>query len=244
MIDYTKSYDSAYNKTYDAGLKNYMLGIYKYIAFALAITGVAAYASISTPLMHLFYNTVGSQIVGITGFGTLMNFVPIAIAFYFMWGFGSMSLNKARVLFWVYAATMGIALSYLGLIYTATSIVRTFFICSIAFGCMSIYGYTTKKDLTSMASFLIMGLIGVLVVSLINIFLQSPALFFVTSIIGVVAFMGLIAWNTQKIKVVYYSAGAGVVGQKYALMSAFQLYLDFINLFLYMLRFFGDRRNN
>ena len=177
MIDYTKNYDSAYTKTYDVGLKNYMLGIYKYVAIALAITGLSAYISISSPLSDLFYNRAGDYIVSMTGFGMMMSFVPIGIAFYFMWGFGTMSLDKARVLFWVYAATMGMALSYIGLVYTAGSIVRTFFICSIAFGCMSIYGYTTKRDLTSMASFLAMGLIGVLVVSLINLALRSPAIY-------------------------------------------------------------------
>lgn len=243
-MDYTKIYDSSYNKTYDVGLRNYMLGIYRYVAVALVITGLAAFASISTPLIQVFYRTYESQVLGLSGLGMIANFLPIGIAFYFMSGFGSMSLEKSRILFWIYAASMGVALSYLGLVYTSASIARTFFICAAAFGCMSIYGYTTKKDLTSMGSFMAMGVIGIIVVSLINLILQSPTLFFVTSIVGVVAFMGIIAWDTQRIKATYYAAGGGLVAQKYALMSAFQLYLDFINLFLYALRFFGDRRNN
>ena len=137
---------------------------------------------------------------------------------------------------------MGVSLSYLGLIYTGQSLARTFFICSSVFGVMSLYGYSTKKDLTSMGSFLVMGLIGLIVVSLINIFLQSAAVEFATSLIGVAIFMGLIAWDTQKLKTMYYNSGGGEMGQKMAIMGAFSLYLDFINLFLYLLRFFGDRR--
>ena len=137
---------------------------------------------------------------------------------------------------------MGMSLSSLGFIYTGQSLVRTFFICSTVFGAMSLYGYTTKKDLTSMGSFLVMGLIGLLVVSLINMFLQSSAVNFATSLIGVGIFMGLIAWDTQKLKSMYYAAGGGEMGQRAAIMGAFSLYLDFINLFLHMLRFFGDRR--
>jgi FtsH-binding integral membrane protein len=158
-------------------------------------------------------------------------------------GFGKMSLETTKVLFWLYAGLTGAALASLGLIYTGESIARTFFICASVFGGMSLYGYTTHRDLTSMGSFLIMGLLGLIVASLVNIFLQSSAIYFATSLIGVAIFMGLIAWDTQKIKSMYFAYGGGELGQKMSIMAAFTLYLDFINLFLYLLRFFGNRKN-
>lgn len=242
MFQSSQSYDSSYSKSYDAGLRQYMLKIYNYIAIALAITGVAAYASIATPLASLFYNVVGSQIVGINTLGYIMMFSPLAIGLYFSFGFGSMSLEKAKTLFWIYSACMGVSLSSLALIYTGVSIVKTFFICSAAFGGMSLYGYTTNKDLTAFSTTLTIGVVGLLIAGIINVFLRSPALYFATSLIGVGIFMGLIAYDTQKIKNVYYSTGGGSVAQKFAIMSAFQLYLDFINLFVYMLRLTGDRK--
>lgn len=168
---------------------------------------------------------------------------PIGIALYFFMGFGKMSLDTAKVLFWIYAALTGMSLSSLGLVYTGESIARTFFICAAVFGGMSLYGYTTNRDLTSMGSFLIMGVFGLVIVSLVNIFLKSSAISFATSIIGVGIFMGLTAWDTQKIKSMYFMYGGGEAGQKMSIMGAFTLYLDFINLFLYLLRFFGNRRN-
>jgi FtsH-binding integral membrane protein len=180
--------------------------------------------------------------MGTSGLGMLISFAPLGIAIYFFMGLGRMSVNTAQTLFWVYAAVMGMSLSYLGLVYTGQSLARTFFICASVFGAMSLYGYSTKSDLTSMGSFLIMGLIGLIVVSLVNIFLRSPAIDFATSFIGIAIFMGLTAWDTQKLKTIYYSSGGGEMGQKMAVMGAFTLYLDFINLFLYMLRFFGDRK--
>ena len=136
-----------------------------------------------------------------------------------------------------------ISLASLALIYTGESIARTFFICASVFGGMSLYGYTTNRDLTSMGSFFIMGLLGLIIASLVNLFLKSSALYFATSLIGIAIFMGLIAWDTQKIKSMYFSSGGGELGQKMSIMAAFTLYLDFINLFLYLLRFFGNRRN-
>jgi FtsH-binding integral membrane protein len=135
------------------------------------------------------------------------------------------------------------SLSSLGFIYTGTSIARTFFITSSVFGAMSIYGYSTKRDLTSFGSFMVMGMFGLLIVSVVNMFLNSSAIFFVTSILGVFIFMGIIAWNTQKMKATYYAVGGGEMGQRMAVVSAFSAYLDFINLFLYMIRFFGTRRD-
>ena len=241
----TNYYDSTRGKSYDAGLRAYMLRIYQYVTMGLLITGFSAYAVFNSPLSNLVFNIDASGVVyGFTILGTMLTFSPLFIGLYFFWGFGSMSLEKAKTLFWVYAATVGVSVASLGFVYTGLSLIKTFFITASAFGGMSLYGYKTDKDLTSMGSFLAMGLIGLLITSIVNIFIGSSAIYFATSFIGVIIFMGLIAWNTQKIKRVYYSVGGGEFAQKYAIMSAFELYLDFINLFFYLIRFFGDRRNN
>lgn len=243
MIDYTKSFVKD-KGSFDAGLRNYMLKIYNFMAIGLLVTGVFAFSTLNfPPLASLMFNIgPNGEFMGTSGLGMLISFAPLGIAIYFFMGLGRMSVNTAQTLFWVYAAVMGMSLSYLGLVYTGQSLARTFFICASVFGAMSLYGYSTKSDLTSMGSFLIMGLIGLIVVSLVNIFLRSPAIDFATSFIGIAIFMGLTAWDTQKLKTIYYSSGGGEMGQKMAVMGAFTLYLDFINLFLYMLRFFGDRK--
>ncbi|WP_064429443.1 Bax inhibitor-1/YccA family protein [Rickettsia sp. Tenjiku01] len=236
MIDYTKTLTAASkNKTFDEGLRKYMLKVYNYMALALLLTGVAAVTTISVePIYNLMFQT---------GFGTIIMFAPLGIALYFFMGFGQMNLQTAQILLWVYAGLTGMSLAYLALIYTGASIARTFFICSSVFGAMSLYGYSTSRDLTSMGSFFAMGLIGLIIASLVNLFLKSSALYFATSLIGIVIFMGLIAWDTQKIKSMYYMAGNDAVGQKLSIMAAFTLYLDFINLFLYLMRFLGNRRD-
>lgn len=243
MIDYTKSFVKD-KGSFDEGLRNYMLKIYNFMAMGLVVTGVFAFSTLNfPPLAGLMFNIgPNGEFMGTSGLGMLISFAPLGIAIYFFMGLGRMSVNTAQTLFWVYAAVMGMSLSYLGLVYTGQSLARTFFICASVFGAMSLYGYSTKSDLTSMGSFLIMGLIGLIVVSLVNIFLRSPAIDFATSFIGIAIFMGLTAWDTQKLKTIYYSSGGGEMGQKMAVMGAFTLYLDFINLFLYMLRFFGDRK--
>ena len=243
MIDYTKSFVKD-KGSFDEGLRNYMLKIYNFMAIGLLVTGVFAFSTLNfPPLASLMFNIgPNGEFMGTSGLGMLISFAPLGIAIYFFMGLGRMSVNTAQTLFWVYAAVMGMSLSYLGLVYTGQSLARTFFICASVFGAMSLYGYSTKSDLTSMGSFLIMGLIGLIVVSLVNIFLRSPAIDFATSFNGIAIFMGLTAWDTQKLKTIYYSSGGGEMGQKMAVMGAFTLYLDFINLFLYMLRFFGDRK--
>jgi hypothetical protein len=244
MIDYTKTFTGT-QKTYDAGLRQYMLKVYNYMALALVLTGVTAFATIAfEPLTKLMFQIApNGQFLGNTGIGTLIMIAPLGIALYFFMGFGKMSLETTRILFWLYSGLTGMSLASLGFIYTGESIASTFFICSSVFGGMSLYGYSTNRDLTSMGSFLVMGLIGLIAVSLVNLFLQSSAIYFALSLIGVAIFMGLIAWDTQKIKSMYFSSGGGELGQKLSIMAAFSLYLDFINLFLYLLRFFGNRRN-
>jgi FtsH-binding integral membrane protein len=244
MIDYTKAFAAKDSRGFDAGLRSYMLNIYNYMALALLLTGVMAFATLNfAPLANLMYNIgPNGELMGVSMMGMIISFAPLGIAFYFYSGVQKMSLQKSQALFWAYAALMGMSLSSLGLIYTGQSMARTFFICSAVFGSVSIYGYTTKKDLTSMGSFLIMGLIGIIVVSIVNLFLQSKAIEFATSFIGVAIFIGLTAYDTQKLKGLYYASGGGEAGQKLALIGALTLYLDFINLFIYMLRFLGDRK--
>lgn len=246
MIDYTKMYSQTQQMGYDVGLRAYMLKIYNYMAIALAITGIAGYATFAwQPLTSLIYN-IGpyGQLMGYTGFGTLMMFAPLAVVFYFSFNAMNMDIEKSKVLLWIYSALTGISLSSLAFVYTGESIVRTFFITSSVFAAMSIYGYTTQKDLTAFGSFLVMGLIGVVVTSLINLFFKSPAVEFATSLLSVGIFIGLIAWDTQKLKAIYFSASTNEVRQRMAVVGALNLYLDFINLFVYLLRFLGTRKNN
>jgi len=247
MMDYTnKMGAAAKQQTMDLGLREYMLRVYNYMAAALALTGVSAFVTMSfDPIARLMFNfSEYGHVTGTTMFGMLVMISPIGIAWYFFSGAGRMDVSKSQMMLAIYSVLTGMSLASLGFIYTGESIARTFFICSSVFGAMSIYGYTTKKDLTSMGSFAVMGMIGLLIATLINMFLHSPAIYFATSILGVVIFMGITAWNTQQMKSVYYSVGGGEMGQRMAVVSAFTLYLDFINLFLYLLRFFGVRRDN
>jgi len=244
MIDYTKAFAAKETKGFDAGLKSYMLKIYNYMTMALLLTGVMAFAVLNfPPLMNLMYN-IGprGEFTGFSMMGYVITFAPLGIAFYLFARLDRMSPQSAQMWFWTYASLMGMSLSSLGLVYTGQSLAKTFFICSAVFGSVSIYGYTTKRDLTSMGSFLIIGLIGLIVVSIINIWLDSPAIEFATSFIGVAIFIGLTAWDTQKLKAMYYSSGGGKIGENMAIRGALTLYLDFINLFIYLLRFLGNRR--
>jgi FtsH-binding integral membrane protein len=245
MIDYTKSYSGSETRGFDAGLRQYMLKIYNYMAVALTVTAISGAATLYfEPLTRMMFEfSPSGALIGNTGLGFLVILAPVAIAFYFFWGLGKINIQTAQTLLWVYSILTGMSLSSLGLIYTGESIARTFFLCSATFGGMSLYGYTTERDLTSMGSFLIMGLMGLILASVANIFFNSPAIYFVTSIVGVGIFIGLIAWDTQKLKQMYYATGGGEMGQKMAIMGAFTLYLDFINLFIYLLRFMGVRKN-
>jgi len=244
MMDYTKAYADTH-KGFDQGLREYMLKVYNYMALGLVITGLAAFITVSTPIVNLMFNfSPMGEFIGTTGLGLLVMIAPVAIAIYFFWGFGTLDFSKARFLFWLYSALTGMSLSSLGFMYTGDSIARTFFICASVFGAMSLYGYTTKRDLTSIGSFMVMGLFGVIIASVVNIFMKSPAIYFATSFLGVIIFMGLIAWDTQKLKSYYYSARNSEAGQKMSILGAFILYLDFINLFIFLLRFFGVARKN
>lgn len=239
----TKSYETRSNTIYDEGLRQYFLKIYSLMSSGLAITAISAFAVFSVPtLTNIMFNIApGGYVIGMTAVGWLITFAPLAISLYFAFGLDRISTENAQILFWVYAALMGMSLASLGFVYTGASIVKTFLICSSMFGGMSLYGYRTKKDLTSMGSFLYMGLIGLLIASLVNMLFRSPAMEFALSFLGVLIFTGLIAYDTQKLKSLYYQ-GADSKG-KIGIVAAFTLYLDFINLFIYLLRFFGTRKD-
>lgn len=223
--------------TFDAGLRSYMLSIYNLMAVGLVITGAVSYLFANTPA--LLNTLVGPN--GLTIMGYVVMFAPLAMAFFFGPMVNRLSINGGRALFAAFSAVMGASLSFIFLMYTSESIARTFFITAGTFAGVSLWGYTTRRDLTGMGHFMVMGLIGLIIASLVNLFMQSSALYFATSVIGVLVFTGLTAWDTQRLKEAY-SEGHGHEGNaKLATMGALTLYMDFINLFLYLLRFLGNR---
>lgn len=227
----------------DAGLREYMLRVYNYMASGLALTGIIAYATANTPaLLSLFYATSPEGFLQPTMLAWIAMLSPLGFVLALSFGINKMSASTAQAVFWGFAGVMGLSLSHIFLSYTGTSIARVFFITAGTFAGMSLYGYTTKKDLTGWGSFLFMGLIGIIIASVVNMFLQSSAMQFVISVIGVLVFVGLTAYDTQKIKNMYSEADGSETASKKAIMGALTLYLDFINLFLMLLRLFGTRR--
>ncbi|MFT4967830.1 MAG: FtsH-binding integral membrane protein [Candidatus Deianiraeaceae bacterium] len=230
------------SQTNTGGLRDYMAFVYKNMSFALALTGVVAYIFsqmiISSPaLQHAVFQSPLRFII---------MFAPLGMALFLGAKINSMSFIKARGLFYGYAVLMGLSLSSILLMYTGQSVARVFFITAITFASMSMYGYTTKKDLSAFGSFLMMALIGVIVASIVNIFMHSNVMSFILSIFAVLIFTGLTAYDTQKIKTMYYHYQSGQIDdegiKKVAIMGAFSLYLDFINIFIHLLYLFGDRR--
>jgi uncharacterized protein len=232
------SFASAASRTtsYDAGLRGYMIKVYNFMAIALGISGIVAFLVASSPaLMGAIFGTPLAWVVMLA---------PLGFVMFFGYKLNSISAQKAQTYLWIFAGLMGLSISSVFVAYTGASIARIFFISASTFGAMSLYGYTTKKDLTGVGSFLNMGLIGLIIASLVNFFLKSSALDFALSVIGVFIFIGLTAYDTQKIKQGYYhSSGDSETTGKMAVFGALNLYMDFINLFLMMLRLFGDRRN-
>lgn len=219
----------------DAGLRSYMLGVYNMMASGVLLTGLVAMAVANVPAL--------TQLVFATPFRWVALFAPLVIVMFFSFRLHKMSAATANGVYWLYAATMGLSLGSIFLVYSGMSIAKTFFITAAAFGGLSLYGYTTKKDLSGWGTFLIMGLVGVIVASVVNIFLQSSMLEFITSVIGVLIFAGLTAYDTQKIKEMYFEADAHETRSKKIVAGALSLYMDFINLFLFLLRFFGSSRD-
>jgi FtsH-binding integral membrane protein len=226
----------------DQGLRAHMLRVYNYMALGLVMTGVTAWAVANTALGSLFFSVSATGGLGMTALGWVAFLAPLALVLVLSFGIQRMSVGTAQLVFWVYAALMGVSLATIFFAYTMASITQVFFVTAATFGAMSLWGYTTSRDLTGMGSFLFMGLIGIIIASIVNIFLGSSALGFAISIIGVLVFTGLTAYDTQKIKEMYYVGDDGSVAGRKAIMGALSLYLDFINLFLMLLRLFGDRR--
>ena len=228
----------------DQGLRSYMLKVYNYMASALLLTGFVALLTFKLAVQSLeplVLSNFGNSLYN-SGLAWVVMLAPLGVIIYMSFGIAKMNVAKAQSVFWVFAALMGLSLSSIFVAYTGTSITRVFFITAGTFGLMSIYGYTTNRDLTKFGSFLIMGLIGILVASVVNIFMKSPMMYFVISILGVLIFVGLTAYDTQKIKNMYLESDSGELIGKKAVMGALTLYLDFINLFIMLLRLFGQRR--
>ncbi|MFB7145611.1 Bax inhibitor-1/YccA family protein [Agrobacterium deltaense] len=221
----------------DEGLRAYMLKVYNLMALALVITGVAAFGTYTLAAS----NPAVQQLLFASPLRWVVMLAPLALVFFLSFRIQNMSVSAAQTTFWVYAALMGVSLSSIFLVYTGQSIVQTFFVTAASFGALSLYGYTTKKDLSGMGSFLIMGLFGLIIASIVNIFLASSALQFAISAIGVLIFAGLTAYDTQKIKEMYFDADDVAVAGRKAILGALTLYLDFINLFTFLLQFLGNR---
>jgi FtsH-binding integral membrane protein len=219
----------------DEGLRAYMLGVYNYMAAGLAVSGIIAYFVSASPaiLATIYTNTALTWVVMLA---------PLAFILAISFGIQKMKASTVQALYWAFAITMGISLSSIFVVYTSASIARVFFITAATFGAMSLYGYTTKKDLTGWGSFLFMGLIGIIIASVVNFFMASAALDFAISVIGVLVFVGLTAYDTQKIRNEYSEFDSGEVATKKSVFGALRLYLDFINLMLMLLRLFGSRR--
>ncbi|MER8962938.1 Bax inhibitor-1/YccA family protein [Mesorhizobium sp. M0701] len=218
---------------YDEGLRRHMLRVYNYMGLGLVVTGVIAFVVASTPALYVpIFSTPLKWVVMLA---------PLAFVLLFSFRMQAMSAGGAQAMFWAFCAVMGLSLASVFLVFTGTSIARTFFIAATMFGVTSLYGYTTKRDLTQFSSFLIMGLIGVVIASIVNIFLGSTALQFAISVIGIAVFIGLTAWDTQTIKEQYAENFGAESQQKLAVFGAFSLYLNFINIFQLLLNFTGER---
>ena len=221
---------------FDAGLRKYMLSVYNYMASGVLLTGVVALLTFSSGLVYSFFGPTGPTLAGY-----VVMFSPLAFVLALSFGINRMSTAAAQATFWAFAVIMGLSLSTIFIGFTGTSIAQVFFATAAAFAGLSLWGYTTKKDLSGMGTFLIMGLIGIIVASVINLFLQSGTMQFVISILGVLIFAGLTAYDTQKIKNMYFHVqGTDFVG-KSVVIGALTLYLDFINMFMFLLQLFGNR---
>ncbi|MBB3388361.1 hypothetical protein FHT82_001081 [Rhizobium sp. BK275] len=218
---------------FDEGLRQHMLRVYNYMALGLVITGIVAFIVGSTPALYVpIFSTPLKWVVMLA---------PLAFVFFFSFRIQTMSSSTAQMTFWAFCAVMGLSLASIFLVFTKTSIAQTFFITAAMFGAISLYGYTTKRDLSKMGSFLMMGLFGIIIAGIVNIFLGSSALQFAISVIGIVVFVGLTAYDTQNIKEQYSENYDQESNQKLAVFGALSLYLNFVNLFQLLLNFTGER---
>ena len=229
---------------YDEGLRSYMLSIYNYMASGVLLTGVIALLVSSNPTMLavFFAQNPESGRVGPTILGWIAMLSPLALILVMNFGINKLSEGQLKACFWVFAGLMGVSMSMIFLRYTGTSIAQTFFVTAAGYGALSLYGYSTKRDLSAMGKFLIMGVVGILIAMVANFFFQSAPLQLAINILGVLIFAGLTAYDTQRLKNMYYELqGSSFLG-KAAVMGALTMYLNFINLFQFLLMFMGQRR--
>ena len=225
----------------DEGLRAYMLRVYNYMAAGLGVTGLTAWAVANVPALQSIFYTVTAEGIRPNILGYVAIFAPLAMVFLMSFRIQRMSFSSAQLTYWVFALLMGVSLASIFWVYTGTSIARVFFITAASFGALSLYGYTTKRDLSGFGSFLFIGLIGIIIAAVVNMFLASSALQFAISVIGVLVFAGLTAYDTQQIKQMYYAADDSEIAGKKAIMGALRLYLDFINMFIMLMQLFGNR---
>jgi FtsH-binding integral membrane protein len=256
MSDFDRNYTAARGfgadraVAIDQGLRAHMIRVYNYMAGGVALTGVAAWLAYLAAGGDAIQIS-GRYLTGVTPFGQailggplmwVLLFAPLGMVFFINYRIGHLQASTARLLFFVFAAVIGLGLTPIFIVYTHTSLARVFFITAASFGALSLWGYTTQRNLDAMGSFMMMGLFGLIIASIVNIFLGSSAITWAISVLGVAIFAGLTAWDTQKIKEMYDVMDDGTVAGRKAVMGALALYLDFINMFLFLLRLFGDRR--
>ena len=229
--------------SFDAGLRAHMVRVYNYMASGLALSGIVAFGLFSSvELASLFFELQGGQVVGLNILGWIAIFAPLGLLLLTSIRAATMSVGAVQAVYWAVTALMGVSLSLLLFRYTGASVARTFFVTAAAFGALSLYGYTTKRDLSAFGKFLFMGLIGLILASLLNMFWPSGTMSFIISVAGVLIFSGLIAYDTQKIKQQYAEAWGSEAAEKVAIFGALSLYLDFVNLFQFLMMFLGQRR--
>ena len=230
--------------TFDAGLRAHMIRVYNYMASGLALSGIVAFGLFQVPqLAAIFFQvTPAGYVAGLTGLGWVAILAPLGLLMLVSFRAATMSVGAVQAVYWAVTALMGVSLSVLLFTYTGASVARTFFVTAAAFGALSLYGYTTRRDLTAMGKFLFMGVIGLILASLVNMIWPSGAMSFVISAAGVLIFSGLIAYDTQKIKDQYAAAWGTDTAEKVAIFGALSLYLDFVNLFQFLMMFLGQRR--
>lgn len=231
--------------TYDAGLRSHMIRVYNYMASGLALSGIVAFALFASPdFASVFFQVApGQHVVGLNILGWVAIFAPLGLLLLMGFRAAQMSVGAVQAIYWAVTALMGVSLSLLLFRYTGASVARTFFVTAASFGALSLYGYTTKRDLTAVGKFLFMGVIGLVLASLVNMFFPSGPMSFIISAAGVLIFSGLIAYDTQKIKEQYDAAWAQGAAEKVAIFGALSLYLDFVNLFQFLMSFMGQSRD-
>ena len=249
MTDFHRAYRPApagrADMAIDAGLRSFMIGVYNKVALGLVLSAALAYVTSSVPAVRdlLYAVTPDGRLAGMTPLGLIVAFAPLAVLLVAMFAMRNPTARGSGILYWTVVSLMGASLGVLVLTYTGASIASTFLITAAAFGGLSLFGYTTKKDLTGFGSFLLVGLIGLIIASVVNLFLQNSMMNFIISVLGVLIFAGLIAYDTQRLKMQYYDLGGNRAAMGVATnYGALSLYINFINLFQFLLALFGQRR--